>query len=209
MDKIKVFKSLEEYSKYVEKLKLKTLGFGAEGIVYKTSDGDTIKEYSGYARDDKIRLKPYKPDKYIMDGDINVDSFIFPTELHVCDGYICGYREAYFDNNVFGWGRRLDEIDLDKIVDARDKLIKDVKIMSLEGYKLYELCYNLMYNNKVFKAMDTLNYEKEKNPLEANLHFADEAVKASLELATDMNFRKCSLEKALEETKRIQKKYMM
>ncbi len=205
MENIKEFKDLEEYSEFAESLTVQYINSGSEGSVYLTKDGDIIKKY--HSSDINNRIKIYIPGKYIMDGDIKVDSFIFPTELHICDGYVCGLRAAYFKNNIFTIGHSLIDVDLDNILIAREKFREDVKILSEEGYALAELSRNTMYNNEVFKAIDTLEYGKtDADITEANLKEVDDAIATELSFLTDPRiYSKYSFEDMYEEAKRIKK----
>lgn len=172
MGKVTFYEDINDFRNYVESEKRKHIGFGAEAITYLTKDYDVIKDY----RDIN---KVYKPGLYIMDGDIDLNSFIFPKELYVCDGMVCGTRTDYFAGDLFNTFSNIKLIDLDKLVECRDKFIEDIKVITEEGYKLRDLYGNVVFNNKYLKATDTMNYTKEKVDLDTNIEFLDIAIMAA------------------------------
>lgn len=178
MGKVTFYENLDDFKKYVKKIRLNPLGVGSEADAYLTKDLEVIKDYRKYE-------KEYKPGLYIMDGDIKLDSFIFPKELYVYNGMVCGARMDFFNGDLFNTFAGLEKIDLDKLVEAREKFIEDIKVMTKEGYKLYELYANVLYNNKYLKAIDTMNYKKEDVDLDTNIRFLDAAIMGSLQLITN------------------------
>ena len=171
MERIIRFKTLKDLKDHINSLNFLPIGSGAEGNVYVTLLMEAIKSC------DTPYI--YEPGKYIMENDINVSSFIFPRELFICKNDIYGYRMAYFHGNVFKEKINLCNIDLDKVLEARKKLINDALIMTDRGYKLIDLPGNLLFDNKVFKAIDTLSYIKQDDHTglkDINLSLVDKAI---------------------------------
>ena len=171
MERIIRFKTLKDLKDHINSLNFLPIGSGAEGNVYVTLLMEAIKSC------DTPYI--YEPGKYIMEGDIKVSSFIFPREFFLYKDNIHGYRMAYFHGNVFKEKINLCNIDLDKVLEARKKLINDALIMTDRGYKLIDLPGNLLFDNKVFKAIDTLSYIKQDDHTglkDINLSLVDKAI---------------------------------
>ena len=173
MGKVTFYEDIKDFKEYVNNEKFKNIGSGAEATAYLTKDLDVIKDYYNIS-------KEYKPGLYIMDGDIDVNSFIFPKELYVCNGMVCGTRTDFFSGDLFNTFSDMNNIDLDKLVECRDKFIEDIKVMTKEGYKLYELYGNVLFNNKYLKAIGTMSYVIEKTNVDLNIKFLDHAIMGSL-----------------------------
>ena len=211
MGKVTFYENISDYQKYVKSITSKFIGIGAEGSVYLTKDNDVIKLY-GFPN------KRYAPGRYIMDDDIKLDSFIFPKELFVCDsinkddGKICGARMDYFDNNLFNQYDNIDDIDLDKLLIAREKFMADAKEISKEGYFLADLSCNILFDNNTLKAIDTLSYTKreycssEEIELD-NTYMVDLALLYALRFASGEHLSlNDSMEDNIKKLKKIQKK---
>ena len=133
MKKIREFDSLEEFNKYansVRKVQMDTIG---EGPLYITKDNEVLKDVSN------IPYPMYlsKNKDIIMSSDYNLDSFIFPTELYVYKDIIIGYTSKYFRGDIFE--EFFGDIDVDSLISAREKMIEDIKVLTNDGYYLYDL----------------------------------------------------------------------
>ena len=179
MKNIIEFENIDEYKKYMNSVSLSYISSGAEGKVYKTKDNKCIKTF--------YFDKKYKPNSYIMASDMNLSSFIFPIELYICNGLICGVKTDYFPDNVFLEHDNLPNIDLDKLVIGREKFIKDLEVISGYGYFLVDLPNNLLFNNDILKAIDTLDYKKRDNAYERNLHMLDIALLSAIDFNNETN----------------------
>ena len=199
MGKIIEYKSIEDYQEYVKSVYKSFIGIGSEGEIYQTKDDDAIKLYFNLK-------KIYEPGKYIMADDIKLDSFIFPKKLYICNGMVCGIRMDYFKNNLFKYDN-IDDINLDNLIIAREKFIEDIKVISKEGYHLDDLPSNILYDNKVIKAIDTLNYEKSEDPEFDNIHLADIAILWALRFSSGEYLDlKDGVNKNIEKLKQLQRR---
>ena len=205
MGKVTFYENISDYQKYVKSISRKFIGIGAEGSVYLTKDNDVIKLY-GFPN------KQYAPGRYIMDDDIKLDSFIFPKELYICDNLVCGARMDYFDNNLFNQYDNIDDIDLDKLLIAREKFMADAKEMSKEGYFLADLSCNILFDNNTLKAIDTLAYTKREycssTEIELdNTYMVDLALLYALRFASGEHLSlNDSMEDNIKKLKKIQKR---
>ena len=150
------FDSNKKYHDFVVTQRKNEIGEGAEGIVYITKNNEVIKEIFN-ARE------KYPNDDLLMESDIKLDSFLFPKELYVCRNEIIGYKTDYFRNIFRDFDGNIKDIDLDAVVKAGYKMMKDVEILSKMDYILYDLPYNVLFDGKVLKAIDTLGYYKDSN----------------------------------------------
>ena len=114
-----------------------------------------------------------------MSSYLKLDSFIFPDELYVCGDIILGYREQFFEGNLFNAYPKKN-IDLESLIKAREVFIEDAKIMTDYGYKLFELPRNLLFDNKRLVVIDTLDYIKKEITLKENIEMLDYALLTEL-----------------------------
>lgn len=178
MKNIKTFNTTEEFERFFSNIRKKFIASGGEGEVYLTSNNEVIK-YMKESFDPKF-LSESKD--IIMADDIKLDSFIFPKELYVIDDQIVGYKEDYFKGNIIKFnGGNIKNINVDALERARFRMIKDIEILTFQGYYLLELPRNILFDNKKLCAIDTLDYRKTKHvSLEANISALDYALASEL-----------------------------
>nr|MBP3259219.1 hypothetical protein [Bacilli bacterium] len=202
-DYIYNFDTVEDLREYINTIYIKKLGSGADGVVYQTVFDEAIKMYKPEL------VEEYKPGLYVMESDINLDSFIFPRELLTCNGKVYGYRMELFRNNVFNQYDKTKKIDLTNVEKARKIFINDALILTDKGYKLVDLPDNLLFDNEVFKAIDTPSYIKsnESDLKEKNLKLIDRAILCGLDPFTDYrNIVDIDFEESFEKIKNMQRR---
>ena len=168
MKNIKEFKSIEEFNKYANKVRKIYMNTIGEGPIYITKDNEVLKDVSN------IPYPMYlsKKQDIIMDSDYNLDSFMFPTELYIYKDMIIGYTSKYFRGDIFE--EFFGDINIDALIRAREKMIEDIKVLTNDGYYLYDLAFNTLFNNKKLCAIDTLDYYRKENvTLKENLDILD------------------------------------
>ena len=175
MDNIKEFGNYKQFLKYINKEKGAFINEGSEGEIYHSKDGQIIKIMqdllgNGY--------KEYNKDM-LLESNLKLDSYIFPNEMYLLDGKILGYKEKYFNGDLFNIYPKKD-INIDNLIKAREKFIEDTKILTDFGYKLFELPRNIMFNNKRLVAIDTLDYIKKEITLKENIEILDYALLTEL-----------------------------
>ena len=116
-----------------------------------------------------------------MAGDYNVTSYYFPEQLLILDGLIVGYISKYFPNNIIKfkapYNGRIEEINADNLLKAYRMMVKDTKVISRDNIMVYDLAFNLLFDNKNLVAIDTFNYYKDNIPtLNDNLESLDYAL---------------------------------
>lgn len=175
MNNLKVFASVEELRKNI-KLNCnegKKIGFGVEGITYLSNDGMVIKEIQN-----QIHLTKYNED-IITTSKYNLDTFIFPEELYIYDNLIYGYKAKHFENDLFCNLNREEDayIDLEKLLEAKEKMIEDIKVLTKDNYKLNDLFSNILFDGEKLVGIDTLHYSKDENiTLDDNIRDLNQAL---------------------------------
>lgn len=169
---IKYFDNNDDIKEYIKNLAIKNVGKGTEGQVWLTKENDTIKYVL------KAFRQTYKP-SMLTEDDIKLESFIFPTEIFVENGFVAGYRARYFKDDIFN---KMDTktgsvINLEKLAIAREKMIKDIEVLTKAKYKIEDIENNLLFDGKRLIAIDTLDYPKINNiELYENIELLDYAI---------------------------------
>lgn len=178
MKNIREFKDLKELNNYFNDNAIIPIGEGSEGEVYLNRNNEIIKYMI-----DAFYPKCYEDYKdIIMYDDLKLDSFIFPKELFILDGIIVGCREDYFKGDLFDFDKT-NRINIEKLINARNKFIEDTKVITDNGYYLFELCRNILFDNERLVAIDTLDYIKSKDvTLDENIKVIDYAILSALQL---------------------------
>lgn len=172
MDNLKLFISKEEVGDCFNGMKLTVIGNGVEGVAYLDNNNHVYKQ-----------IKPnyavlYDP-SIITTSKFDLDSFIFPDQLFLCGKDILGYRTRYFKDDVLCDVTRKEtvEIDLEKLLEAREKMIEDVKVLTEADYVLDDMYGNVLFNGENLAAIDTLDYPKINNiELYENIELLDYAI---------------------------------
>jgi hypothetical protein len=168
------FKNTNEFNTYINDNKSSILGYGVEGTVYLTKSNETIKDMQ-----DNPKIIDYTD--VIMSTDLDLSSFLFPKELFLIGNKIVGYKSNYFPNNIIKKRNgKIEDIDIDALLEAREKFIKDLKVLTESGYYLYDAAGNILFDNKKLVAIDTLNYKKKNVPLRRNISALDNALVCEL-----------------------------
>ena len=193
------FKTLDEMREYIKGAFIRKLNSkGAEGIIYQIGFSEIVKIYQeGHVED-------YKTGMYLMESDMDLDSFIFPRELLICNGKVYGYIAEYFPGDVFDVFERPEEPKLTNVLEARKIFINDALVLTNKGYKLVDLPDNLLFNNEVFKAVDTTSYIKcdDANLKEQNLRLIDAAILGGIDPFVDYrNMVEIDFDKQFEKIK--------
>lgn len=182
MKSIKEFKSSNDFDLYMKNNKRKFIESGTEGEVYLT-DNDYVIKYMKDSYDPKY-LSESKD--IIMSSDLQLDSFIFPDELFVIGDQVVGYKAKHFKGNILKFPNssveKEEDLNLDRLIESRDKMLEDIKVLTDMGYYLFELPRNILFNNKKLCAIDTLDYRKDTSDelLKKNLKLFDYALALEL-----------------------------
>ena len=138
------FKNTNEFNTYIEDNKSSILGNGVEGTVYLTKANETIKDIQ-----ENPKIIDYTD--IIMSTELDLSSFLFPTELFIIGDKIVGYKSNYFPNNIIKKRNgKIEDIDIDALLEAREKFTKDLKVLTESGYYLYDIAGNILFDNILF-----------------------------------------------------------
>lgn len=156
MKNLKIFNTPDEIRTYIQNRKIKLIGYGVEGYAYLDRNNAVLKEVrEGYAL-------PYD-NTIIFSNEFNLETFIFPDEVYIADDIVYGYKTRYFPNDVFCdiYRENAVEIDLLKLIKARNKAIEDIKEITELGYAIDDLVGNVLFDGEKLALIDTLCYVKD------------------------------------------------
>ena len=175
-----IFNSVDEFKIFIENNSVIFIGEGSEGKCFLGKDGDVYKDLTeGYY------VENYDIDEIITEEDILLDSFNFPKTLFVIDDQLVGYTARYFDNDIFGNNNlglpKIEQIDFDKLLEARFKMIEDIRILTENQIGIFDLSYNLLFDGEKLVGVDTLGYYRDPCiTFEQNIGNLDTAIKDAI-----------------------------
>lgn len=150
----------KEKKKFIKNIEKKEYmldnGSGDEGTCY-LINGDVYKVFHGTLNCNYIISNTLCKD------DIDLESFIFPTEIYTCDQIVFGCKtDTYISENKIH-ERRLYSgkfPSIDNIKRALPQLIRDIYLLSRNHVFADDLAWrNLMFDGKKLYVIDTLDYE--------------------------------------------------
>ena len=163
------FISREHFNTYLKKLKY--LGEGSQGICYLRKEDNAVfkvfheffdSESSGYTKEYILRF-----------SNIKNSTFIWPNDIIIVENEIVGYTMPYKKS------KNLCEINpllvnLNSLETATIKAEEDVKLLTDNKVKLYDVRYNILYSNGTMNIIDTLEYSSREVTYEENRQNIDE-----------------------------------
>ena len=199
------FKDQKEFKKFFKSKVYYEIGFGSEGSCYYGKDGLAYKEiennYTGISRD---------IDSIITSEDYNLNFIALPIDIYTDSNHdeIYGYNSRLLRDDILqNTEDFFENICIDKLIDCYYRFIMDVKKFSNDNIYMFELINNLLFNNRQFLAIDTLDYyKKDHNTYDENIDIVLSAIEHPLYFATrDKAF---SNSKSIEEIANNVKKYV-
>ena len=157
------FVSREHFDTYLRGLKY--LGQGSQGSSYLNTKNNTVyKVFNDYFDEEEAG---YTEDFLLRFSDIKNSTFIWPNNVIKVAGTIVGYTMPYKRaKNLCNINPLL--VNLDKLEEATIKAEKDVKTLTDNEVRLYDVRYNILYNNSKMYVIDTLEYGNRKVSYEEN-----------------------------------------
>lgn len=157
------FLSREHFDIYLRGLKY--LGQGCQGVCYLNTRNNTVyKVFNDYFDEEDTG---YTEDFLLRFSNIKNSTFIWPNNVIKVSGTIVGYTMPYRRaKNLCNINPLL--VNLDKLEEATVKAEKDVKILTDNGIRLYDVRYNILYTNGKMYVIDTLDYGNRKVSYEEN-----------------------------------------
>lgn len=163
MGVIMEFVSREHFDTYLRGLKY--LGQGCQGVCYlREKDNTVFKVFHDYFDEED---SSYTEDFILRFSNIKNSTFIWPNSVIIVAGTIVGYTMPYKRaKNLCNINPLL--VNLDKLEEATIKAEKDVKTLTDNEVRLYDVRYNILYNNGKMYVIDTLEYGNRKVSYEEN-----------------------------------------
>lgn len=151
MGVIMEFVSREHFDTYLRGLKY--LGQGSQGTCYLNTKNNTVyKVFNDYFDEEDTG---YTEDFLLRFSDIKNSTFIWPNNVIKVAGTIVGYTMPYKRAKNLCNINPL-QVNLDKLEEATIKAEKDVKTLTDNEVRLYDVRYNILYNNGKMYVIDTL-----------------------------------------------------
>ena len=170
---IKEFKNYKEFVKFIDSNTYRQIGFGSEGTCYLGKDGLAYKKIESF-------YNPRNIDSIITNEDYNLKHFAFPIDIFTDEKHkvIFGYNTVFLKEDIFFNNENLlEDIDVDKLVECYYRLLPDIEAISKDNIYLFELINNLLFNNKKFLLIDTLDYQKkDHNTYKENIEILHDAL---------------------------------
>lgn len=151
------FKTKKEFLIYLSYLKV--IGLGSQGVVYFDRRSNKVfKVFHQFFEDyDEDFYVKYTDKELLRFSSVDNNTFVWACDVvYVCDevvGYISNYVKA---NSLYKQNPL--EINLDSFNSSILKSKEDIKIISNNGIKTYDVMYNILYNDNVFKVIDYDEY---------------------------------------------------
>ena len=157
------------------------LGDGHEGVSYLSLNDNKV--YKLIQNEEFLN----NIEDIITSSHINLKYFLLPEELYVYNNHLLAYKTKYIkkdllnkdnkDNNIF-------KIDFDKFIIAYKNILEEIKTLSENKIKIYDIGLNLLFDGENLYAIDTCGYKKveeEKNEIyRCNKIYLEEAIKEIL-----------------------------
>lgn len=157
------FVSREHFDTYLRGLKY--LGQGSQGACYlNTKNNAVYKVFNDYFDEEDAG---YTEDFLLRFSNIKNSTFIWPNNVIKVAGTIVGYTMPYKRAKNLCNINPL-QVNLDKLEEATIKAEKDVKTLTDNEVRLYDVRYNILYNNGKMYVIDTLEYGNRKVSYEEN-----------------------------------------
>ena len=163
------FVSREHFNTYLKKLKY--LGEGRQGICYLRKEDNTVfKVFHDYFDNESSE---YTKEFLLRFSNIKNSTFIWPNDIITVKNEIVGYTMPYKKSkNLYEINPLL--VNLNILEDATIKAEEDVKLLTDNKVKLYDVRYNILYLNGTMNIIDTLEYSSREVTYEENRQNIDE-----------------------------------
>ena len=91
---------------------------------------------------------------------IKNDTFIWPSDVIMIDDLVAGYTHSYFEEDNFCDFNDPFGVNLDNLSYAVARANEDIKLLSRRKVEINDLLYNLMFDGKRIKVIDTFEFRK-------------------------------------------------
>lgn len=171
------FRNKEELDNFLSTLKF--IGEGCQGLCFLDKKTNQVyKIYGEYYYD--LEDTGYTDSDIMELGHISNSTFIWPNGVIWVDDMVVGYTHSYVNAMNFCEFKDPFKVNLDNLSYAVYKANEDIKLLTDKGVKIYDLMYNLMYDGKRIKVIDTADFWKGVPTYLENVKYFNEEIKMFL-----------------------------
>ena len=177
------FRNREELNAFLDTLKYIGKGIQGQSLldektnqVYKIFSEEEL-ENAGYAGDVGYR---YTYDGIMRFSHIKNDTFVWPSDVIMTEGLVAGYTHSYFNGENFCDFNDPFGVNLDNLSYAVYKANEDIKLLSKKKVEINDLMYNLMFDGKTIKVVDTFEFCKGNVTYSKNVEDFNDEIKMFL-----------------------------
>ena len=147
------FKSEKQLKTYLNSLEF--IGQGSQGICYLDKTNNTvIKIFHDFLEEG---ITSYKKEDIVRFNNIKNKTFIWATDVIMINDIVVGYTMPYISSRNL-WKINPLMLNLDTLLKGIKNATLDFNILSENNIVIYDIMYNILYNNGTFKIIDTLEY---------------------------------------------------
>lgn len=147
------FKSEIQLKIYLNSLEF--LGQGSQGICYLDKTNNTvIKIFHDFLEDGTTT---YKKEDVVKFSNVKNKTFIWATDVIMLNNIVIGYTMPYISAKSL-WEINPLMLNLDTLTKGIKKTLQDFETLSKNNIVIYDIMYNILYKNGIFKVIDTLDY---------------------------------------------------
>lgn len=142
------FNNLSDLQQYIDKHKVKSLGYGKDGTCFLLDDNSVI----------KLLYSDYYPDYVLQFKDIDSSSFVFAKNCAYVGNYVRAIMMEYVQGTSLSKNKPLNQ-KIDLLADQLQVLTDSLNSISSQGILIKDFhCGNIIYDENSFKIIDTLPY---------------------------------------------------
>lgn len=152
------FNTIGELYLWLKKYEMCILDSGSQGICYRVGNKvyKIFLQFIDEISDDMIE---YDKDEILKFSSITNNTYIFPNDVIMVRDMVVGYITDYVN------AKSLDKIDplsvnLDMFEKKLEDVYPDIKIISDNGVRSFDVIYNILYGKSGFRIVDMLEYTK-------------------------------------------------
>ncbi len=147
------FKSEKQLKIYLNSLEF--LGQGSQGACYLDKTNNTvIKIFHEFFEEG---ITSYKKEDILKFSNIKNKTFIWATDVIMLNDIVIGYTMPYISARSL-WEINPLLLNLDTLTKGIKNTLQDFEILSKNNIVIYDIMYNILYKNGIFKVIDTLDY---------------------------------------------------
>ena len=147
------FKSEKQLKIYLNSLEF--LGQGSQGVCYLDKTNNTvIKIFHEFFEEG---ITSYKKEDILKFSNVKNKTFIWATDVIMLNDIVIGYTMPYISARSL-WEINPLLLNLDTLTKGIKNTLQDFEILTKNNIVIYDIMYNILYKNGIFKVIDTLDY---------------------------------------------------